>query len=136
MILSGFLNAVKQSVAASSKPLTDQRIVFLGAGSAAVGVAQQLMSFFTRNGLSVQEARERFWLVDTKGLVTSDRGDKLASHKEYFKRNDNEGKQYRTLEEVVDFVQPTALIGLSTTKGAFTEAIVRKMAVLNPRPIM
>ncbi|KAL7411050.1 hypothetical protein BDY24DRAFT_397543 [Mrakia frigida] len=136
VILSGFINAVRQAVKASGRPLADQKIVFLGAGSAAVGVAQQLQSFFTRNGLTIEQAKERFWLVDTKGLITADRGDKLASHKEYFKRTDNAGKQFKTLEEVVDYVEPTALIGLSTSKGAFTKPIVEKMAKLNPLPII
>lgn len=54
--------------------------MFLGAGSAGVGVAMQLMSFFTINGLSVEEARERIWLVDSQGLVFDDRGS-LAEHK-------------------------------------------------------
>jgi malate dehydrogenase (oxaloacetate-decarboxylating)(NADP+) len=110
--------------------------VFLGAGSAAVGVAKQLISFFVRAGVSEEEARRRFWLVDTKGLVTDDRGDRLAEHKKFFSRDDNAGRQLKTLQEVVDFVEPTALIGLSTTRGAFDETVVRKMASLNERPIV
>lgn len=80
MVLSGFINAAKLSAAASGRPLNDQRILFLGAGSAGVGVAMQLMSFFTINGLSLEEARERIWLVDSQGLIFDDRGP-LAEHK-------------------------------------------------------
>ncbi len=80
VVLSGFLNAAKLSSSASGRPLSDHRILFLGAGSAGVGVAQQLMSFFKLQGLSEQEARERIWLVDSQGLVFNKRG-KLAEHK-------------------------------------------------------
>ena len=80
MVLSGFLNAAKLSSAASGRPLSDHRILFLGAGSAGVGVGMQLLSFFKLQGLSEQEARERIWLVDSQGLVYDARG-KLAEHK-------------------------------------------------------
>lgn len=80
VVLSGFLNAAKLSSAASGQPLTSHRILFFGAGSAGVGVAMQLMSFFTLQGLTVQEARERIWLVDSQGLVFDGRGP-LAEHK-------------------------------------------------------
>ena len=79
-MLSGFVNAAKLASTAAGTPLTDQRILFLGAGSAGVGVAMQLMSFFTLNGLSVEEARQRIWLVDSQGLIYDARGS-LAEHK-------------------------------------------------------
>lgn len=66
VILGGFVNAARLSAAASGRDLKDQRIVFMGAGSAGVGVAKQLLSFFTSLGLSEEEAKERVWLVDTK----------------------------------------------------------------------
>lgn len=68
--------------------------------------------------------------------MTNDRGDKLQEHKIYFSRDDNEGNQYKTLEEVVDYVGPTVLMGLCTIGGIFTEPILRKMAALNDRPII
>lgn len=79
-MLSGFVNAARISSAASGRPLSSHRILFFGAGSAGVGVATQLMSFFTIQGLSVDEARERVWLVDSQGLVYDARG-KLPEHK-------------------------------------------------------
>ena len=120
----------------SGTPVKDQRAVFFGAGSAGVGVAKQIVEYFMREGLTEDEARKCFWLVDTKGLVTNDRGDKLAEHKVYFSRDDNEGKQYKTLEEVVDHVQPTILMGLSTMGGAFTPDMLTKMSKWNDRPII
>lgn len=79
-MLSGFLNAAKISSAAAGIPLSSHRILFFGAGSAGVGVAMQLMSFFTLQGLSKEEARRCIWLVDSQGLVYNSRG-RLAEHK-------------------------------------------------------
>ncbi len=79
-MLSGFLNAAKLASAASGRPLNSHRILFFGAGSAGVGVGLQLMSFFTLQGLSKEEAREHIYLVDSQGLVYNDRGP-LAEHK-------------------------------------------------------
>ena len=69
-------------------------------------------------------------------MVANDRGDTLQEHKIYFSRDDNNGQQFKSLEEVVDYVKPTALMGLSTIGGAFTESIVRKMASYNEKPII
>jgi malate dehydrogenase (oxaloacetate-decarboxylating)(NADP+) len=112
-----------------------------------------MMNYFTMLGLSEQEARERFWLIDTKvrdlrdphdvadrkGLITHSRPDvvagKLASHKKYFIRNDTT-TEFASLAEVIEHVKPTALVGLSTTFGAFPEPVVRRMAALNTTPII
>ena len=80
VVLSGFLNAAKLASAASGLPLTDHRILFFGAGSAGVGVASQLMSFFTLLGMTKEQARRKIWLVDSQGLVYDTRG-RLAEHK-------------------------------------------------------
>lgn len=61
---------------------------------------------------------------------------KIASHKKYFIRDDTEDQEFASLEEVIEYVQPTALVGLSTTFGAFPEPIVRRMAQLNESPII
>lgn len=123
VVLGGYIGAANLS----GVPLEEQRLVFMGAGSAGVGVAKQLVEYYTRRGLSEQDAKDKFWLVDTKGLVTQDRGDKLAEHKKYFARSDNNGSQYRTLEEVIEYVKPSALVGLTATFGVFTEPIVRAL---------
>lgn len=132
VVLGGIINAVKRT----GVHARDQRAVFLGAGSAGVGVAKQIVEFFMREGLTENEARRCFWLVDTKGLVTNDRGDKLANHKVYFSRDDNEGKQYKSLAEVVNHVKPTILMGLSTIGGAFTPEMLTKMGQWNEHPII
>ena len=132
VILGGMISAVKRTGIAAK----DQRAVFFGAGSAGVGVAKQIVEFFMRDGLTEDEARRCFWLVDSKGLITNDRGDKLADHKVYFSRDDNGGKQYKTLEDVVDLVKPTILMGLSTIGGSFTPTILTKMGKWNKDPII
>jgi malate dehydrogenase (oxaloacetate-decarboxylating)(NADP+) len=81
VVLSGFMNAAKLSSAASGRAPTDHRILFVGAGSAGVGVAMQLQSYFTLLGLSEKEARERIYLADSQGLVYDGRG-RLAEHKQ------------------------------------------------------
>ncbi|KAI8918287.1 malic enzyme [Powellomyces hirtus] len=132
VVLAGFINAVRLS----GTPLHKHKIVFFGAGSAGVGVASQLMEHLIKAGIDPQTARDMFWLVDSKGLVTFDRGDKLASHKTAFARSDNNGKQFKTLEDVIDYVQPTSLIGLAGQGGAFKPETLKKMADLNKLPII
>lgn len=151
-MLSGFLNAAKLSSAASGRPLTDHRILFLGAGSAGVGVGMQLTSFFKLQGLSEEEARQRIWLVDSQGLIYDARG-KLAEHKKCmssilltnflqltspadFSRKDYTGPPMTDLVDIIEYVKPTALLGLSTIKGAFNQAVIETMSALNPRPII
>jgi len=74
--------------------------------------------------------------------VTMDRGDKLAAHKKIFARIDNNGHQFKTLESVIEYVKPTALIGLTATFGVFTESVVRALKAsvdasgLGRRPIL
>ncbi|KAJ2180136.1 hypothetical protein GGF45_002106, partial [Coemansia sp. RSA 551] len=114
------------------------RILFVGAGSAGVGVAKQLVDYFViEHGIPEDQAKAMFWFVDSRGMITANRGDKLAAHKVYFARHDNTA-QCSTLEETLEYVKPTALIGLSTIYKAFTENILCRMNQLNQqaRPII
>lgn len=135
VVLSGFLNAAKIASAASGRPLTSHRILFFGAGSAGVGVAMQLQSFFTLQGLSTEEARRQIYLVDLQGLVYNARG-RLAEYKTNFSRDDYSGPPMTDILDIIDYVKPTALLGLSTVTGAFTPEVIRAMAANNPRPII
>jgi len=133
VILSGLINAFRKT----DIPLKNHRILFLGAGSAGVGVAKQIRDHFVKAGnMTIEEARDHFWLVDTKGLVTFDRGDKLAQHKTIFARKDNNGQQFKDLKSTLEYVKPTCLIGLSTQGGIFTPDIIKRMAELNKNPII
>lgn len=135
VILGGFMSAVQLS----GREPAAHRILFAGAGSAGVGVAKQLADYFVlQHGVPEARAREMFWFVDSKGMVTEDRGDKLAEHKVHFARRDNGGKQCGTLEEALEHVKPTALIGLSTIRGMFSKGVLERMHQLNreTRPIV
>jgi malate dehydrogenase (oxaloacetate-decarboxylating) len=121
-------------------PLRNQRVVILGAGTAGIGIADQLRDAMAREGLSKEEASRRFWCVDRQGLLTT--ADQLPDHQVNYARPAAEcagwGRDGRAagLAEVVHRVQPTMLIGASTVAGSFTEVIIRDMAAYTDRPII
>ncbi|MGW6926958.1 NAD-dependent malic enzyme [Streptomyces sp. NPDC054950] len=127
------LGALTTAVRVTRSRLADQRIVILGAGSAAVGVADMIRSALVDDGMPRAEAASRFWFVDVDGLLTGSR-DGLTDEQRVYARDD-EQESY-SLAEVVDRVEPTVLIGLSTAHGAFTEEIVRRMAASCERPVI
>jgi malate dehydrogenase (oxaloacetate-decarboxylating)(NADP+) len=114
--------------------LTEQRLLFLGAGEAGTGIADLFVAAACADGLTLDEARARCWFVDSEGLVVRDRpGRPLAHHKlPYAHRH----ASIRTLADALETVQPTALIGVSGQPGTFTPAVLRRMADLNARPII
>src|SRR3954465_11552460 len=75
-------------------------------------------------------------MMDSKGLITKNRGDKLVKHKDFFARNDNGNEQCQKLSEIINYVKPTILIGLSGKKGIFTPKILQLMAKYNQKPII
>jgi malate dehydrogenase (oxaloacetate-decarboxylating)(NADP+) len=113
-------------------PLRDQRLLFLGAGSAATGIADLAVGAMIREGTPEAEARQRCWLVDSKGLVVAGRGD-LAPHK---RRYAHPHPPVASLLEAVRALRPTALLGLSTQGGAFTPEVLGAMAELNRQPVI
>src|SRR5215469_5577452 len=126
----------------AGKNLQEHNIVFVGAGSAAIGVADYLRFAMVEEGLSDKEARARFWIVDKDGLLDTDRRDLSAEQKTYT-RDRNEIVDWPRnphgqvgLAEVIAKVDATVLIGLSTVKGIFAESIVREMARKTERPII
>jgi malate dehydrogenase (oxaloacetate-decarboxylating) len=126
----------------AGKNIKDHQIVFVGAGSAAIGVADYLRNAMVEEGLSEKEARARFWIVDKDGLLDSDRHDLSDEQKTYARdRNEITGwprnqRGQIGLPEVIRQVDVTVLIGLSTVKGIFSESIVREMAKKTERPII
>jgi malate dehydrogenase (oxaloacetate-decarboxylating)(NADP+) len=135
VILSGLLNAANLASEASGRPLTEHRILFFGAGSAGIGVAKQLLSFFKFQGLSEADATKQIWTVDSKGLITADRPG-LQEHKKFFARADYHGPPLTNLVDIINHVKPTAVLGLSTIRNAFTKEVVEAMATHNTRPII
>jgi malate dehydrogenase (oxaloacetate-decarboxylating) len=126
------LGAVLAAAKVTGKMLREQQVVFLGAGSASIGVADYLRDAMVAEGLSQPEAIERFWIVDKDGLLREDRTDLTPEQRVYAKpAGPNWG-----LAQVIGAVDATVLIGLSTARGAFTEPIVREMARKTARPII
>ena len=124
------------------EPLSKQRIVILGAGSSAIGIAEQLVEVMVSEGTAPGEARASFWLLDSQGLVQTGRTD-LEAEKQPFAQPHERIAQWQlaqpgriTFEDVVAHVHSTILIGTSAQPGAFTEAIVRDMAQHVERPII
>ncbi len=114
--------------------LKDQRIVVVGAGSAGLGVAQAVMSGMVQQGLTQEEAAERFYVLDADGLLGNDRD--LADIPETahpFVRSD---MPTSALLETVQEVKPTMLLGLTGVPGVFTEEVVRSMAQHVKTPII
>src|SRR6266481_2909695 len=135
--------AILSAVRVSGRRLRDQQIVMLGAGSAGIGVADFLREAMVANGLSEQEARSRFWLVNRDGVLHSQRTDLSEEQRVYaqpFERLANFAQSpvnnHIGLSEVIRQIDATILIGLSTLPGAFSESIVREMARKCPRPII
>jgi malate dehydrogenase (oxaloacetate-decarboxylating) len=136
------LGAVLGAVKVTGKSLKDQQIVMFGAGSAGIGVADGLRAAMVGEGLSEQEARSHFWVVDKGGLLHSGRKDLSSEQSVYAQPEERVSKWPRTangqigLADVIGKIEATVLIGLSTVGGAFSEAIVREMARKVERPII
>lgn len=113
--------------------LSDQRVLFLGAGSAATGIAHLIADAMAEEGLSREEALKRIALVDSKGLVSKNRGDTLADNKVPFA---HDLPTAQSLIEAVRLFKPTALIGVSAQAKAFTKEVIEEMSALNERPII
>jgi malate dehydrogenase (oxaloacetate-decarboxylating) len=135
------LGAILGAVKVSGTPLKEQQVVMLGAGSAGIGVADLLRAAMRDAGLSDEDARRRFWVVDKDGLLHSGRTDLTAEQRVYAQPRERvsawaAGGTGITLAEVIGKTDATILIGLSTARGAFTETIVREMARKVARPII
>ncbi|MGJ4946419.1 NAD-dependent malic enzyme [Bradyrhizobium sp. HKCCYLS1011] len=112
--------------------LCDQRVLFLGAGEAATGIADLAVSAMMAEGLSEAEALKRNWLVDSKGLVVKGR-ENLGGHK---LRYAHEHAPIGDFLAAVKALRPTAIIGVAAVGGAFTPEVLQAMAELNERPII
>ena len=126
--LAGLFSAIR----ITGVPLTQQRILFLGAGSAATGIADLFVSAMEREGISREAARRQCWFVDSHGLVVKSRTD-LQDHKLPYA---HEHAPARDLLTAVESLQPTAILGVSAQPQTFTEPVVRAMSRINARPII
>ncbi|XP_055908430.1 NADP-dependent malic enzyme isoform X2 [Eupeodes corollae] len=114
--------------------LKENTILFQGAGEAALGIANLCVMAMQQEGLSKEEAKKHVWLVDSKGLIVKNRpSGGLSEHKLHFA---HEHEPVDTLAEAVDIIKPSILIGAAAIGGAFTPAILEKMAEFNDTPII
>jgi malate dehydrogenase (oxaloacetate-decarboxylating) len=136
------LGAILGAVNVTGKRLAEQQIVMLGAGGTGIGVADGLRAAMISEGLSDEEARSRFWIVDKDGLLHSGRNDLSVEQRVYAQPESNIAGWPRSsngpigLADVIGKLKATILIGFSTVGGAFSEPIVREMARKVERPII
>jgi malate dehydrogenase (oxaloacetate-decarboxylating) len=116
--------------------LDAQRILILGAGSSAIGICDQIVAAMVHAGSSEHEAKQRLWLVDSKGLVHDGRDDLEPSKQKYARTAAGLETSGLSFSEVVRTVHPTILIGTSGQHGAFSEEIVREMARHVEKPVI
>ena len=113
-------------------PLTEQRILFLGAGSAGIGISNLIASAMQTQGLSQDAARSRISLFDINGLIEPSRADLSASQKIYA----HKAAPSKDLAKTIEILKPTILVGVSTKGGAFTQQVIEAMSRVNERPII
>ncbi|WP_315325156.1 malolactic enzyme [Fusobacterium pseudoperiodonticum] len=132
--LAGILGALK----ISGEKLTDQKYMCFGAGTAGAGIADRIYQEMLQQGLSEDEARSRFYLVDKQGLLFNDMDDLTPEQKPFARKRDefSNANELTNLEAAVKAVKPTILVGTSTQPNTFTETIVKEMASYTARPII
>uniref|UniRef100_A0A665VH21 Malic enzyme n=1 Tax=Echeneis naucrates TaxID=173247 RepID=A0A665VH21_ECHNA len=120
------------SLRITKSKMSDHTIVFQGAGEAAMGIAELITMAMEREGLTKEEGLKKIWMVDSKGLIVKGR-DHLTHEKERFA---HEHPEMKKLEDVIQELKPTAIIGVAAVPGAFSEQIIRDMASFNERPVI
>jgi malate dehydrogenase (oxaloacetate-decarboxylating)(NADP+) len=126
--LAGLLGALQITGA----PLAAQRFLFLGAGSAAIGVADLLVKAMTADGMSPDDARSRIALFDRQGLITADR----PTMHEYQRPFAQLHAPVADFVGAIEVLRPTGIIGLSTVGGAFDRRVIEAMSRVNERPMI
>jgi malate dehydrogenase (oxaloacetate-decarboxylating)(NADP+) len=126
--LAGLIAALK----VTGGKIPDQRILFLGAGSAAIGLAGLIASAMVQEGLSLKDAQARISMFDINGLLEPSRKDLFDFQKPYAHPH----APIRDLVAAIESIKPTAIIGVSTVGNTFTRPVIEAMSLLNPRPII
>jgi malate dehydrogenase (oxaloacetate-decarboxylating)(NADP+) len=126
--LAGLLGALR----ITGGKLTEQTFLFLGAGSAGIGIADLLTESLALEGMSPENASARTWLFDVKGLIESSRGDLADFQKPYAHPH----PPVKTFVDAIESIKPTAIIGVSTVAKAFNQPVIEAMARINQRPII
>ena len=126
--LAGVLSALR----ITGQKMADQRVLFLGAGEAGIGIADNIVACLVEEGLPVAEARKRCWFVDSKGLIVKGR-DQLTEHKLHYA---HDHAPCADLFSAVKSIKPTMLVGVSGQPRTFTKEIIQAMGHFNERPVI
>ena len=128
IILAGMINATKLK----GTKLKDEKYLFLGAGSAGIGLANLLCSALVAQGMPLKEAQSRVYMFDINGLLESTRTDLVDFQKPYAHPH----APTRHFVEAINSIRPTTIIGVSTIGGAFTQEVIEAMSRINARPVI
>jgi malate dehydrogenase (oxaloacetate-decarboxylating)(NADP+) len=126
--ISGIIGALR----ITGGKLSEQKILFLGAGEAGIGIADVFVAALGEEGIAPEQARKHCWFVDTKGLLVADRKN-IPAHKQPYA---HDHARVDNLLEAVKTLRPTAILGLSGQPGTFTKDVIQAMAAINDRPII
>jgi malate dehydrogenase (oxaloacetate-decarboxylating)(NADP+) len=126
--LAGMINATKLK----GTKLKDEKYLFLGAGSAGIGLAGLLCSALVAQGMTLKDAQSRVYMFDVNGLLESTRKDLVDFQMPYAHQH----APTRDFVATIESVKPTTIIGVSTIGGAFTQKVVESMSRINERPVI
>ncbi|HEX3494580.1 MAG TPA: NAD-dependent malic enzyme [Methylocella sp.] len=126
--LAGMINAAKLK----GTRLKDEKYLFLGAGSAGIGLADLLCSALVADGMDLKAAQSQVWMFDVNGLLQSTRTDLVDFQMPYA----HDHAPTKDFVAAVDSIKPTTIIGVSTVGGAFTQKVVEAMSRINERPVI
>ena len=128
IVLAGMINAAK----IKGTKLSDERYLFLGAGSAGIGLANLLCSAMVQEGLTLKQAQDRVSMFDINGLLETTRTDLVDFQKPYAHKH----APTRDFIAAIESIKPTTIIGVSTIGGAFTQNVVESLSRINQRPVI
>ena len=128
IVLAGMINAAK----IKGKKLSDEKYLFLGAGSAGIGLANLLCSAMVQEGLTLKQAQARVSMFDVNGLLEDTRKDLVDFQKSYAHKH----APTRDFVAAIESIKPTTIIGVSTVGGTFTQKVIEAMSRINERPVV
>ncbi len=128
IVLAGMINAAK----IKGKKLSDEKYLFLGAGSAGIGLADLLCAAMVQEGLTLKQAQSKVYMFDINGLLEDTRKDLVDFQKPYAHQH----APTRDFVAAIESIKPTAIIGVSTVGGTFTQKVIEAMSRINERPVV
>ena len=128
IVLAGMINAAK----VKGTKLSDEKYLFLGAGSAGIGLADLLCSAMVQEGLALKDAQRHVYMFDINGLLETTRTDLIDFQKPYAHKH----APTRDFVAAIESIKPTTIIGVSTVGGTFTQKVIEAMSRINERPVI